>query len=67
MNFFKKAWVEVLAVVMFVVSIILLALSGFTKVDVTPIFEQIWVALDIVAGIILAINKLLQKKDTANK
>lgn len=67
MNFFKKTWVEVVAIVGFVVSIILLALSGFTKTDIAPIFEEVWVIFDIIAGLILAIKKLLQKKDTTNK
>jgi hypothetical protein len=67
MDFFKKTWVEVVAIIGFVVSTILLALSGFAKTDIAPIFEEVWVIFDIVAGLILAIKKLLQKKDTANK
>lgn len=67
MDFFKKTWVEVVAIIGFVVSTVLLALSGFAKTDIAPIFEEVWVIFDIVAGLILAIKKLLQKKDTANK
>ena len=67
MNFFKKTWVEVIAIIGFVVSTILLALSGFAKADIAPIFEEVWVIFDIVAGLILAIKKLLQKKATTNK
>lgn len=67
MDFFKKTWVEIVAVVMFIVSIVLLALGGFTKADISPIFEAIFAVLDVVSLLILAIKKLLQKKDTTNK
>ena len=67
MDFFKKTWVEVVAIIGFVVSTTLLALSGFAKADIAPIFEEVWVIFDIVAGLILAIKKLLQKKATTNK
>lgn len=67
MDFFKKTWVQIVAVVMFVVSIVLLALSGFTKVEVSPIFEAVFAVLDVISLLILAIKKLLQKKDSAEK
>lgn len=67
MDFFKKTWVEIVAIIGFVVSTILLALSGFVKADIAPIFEEVWVIFDIVSGLILAIKKLLQKKATTNK
>lgn len=67
MSFFKQLWVEILAVVLFIISIVLLALGGFTKVDISPIFEAVFAVLDVVSFLILAIKKLLQKKDTANK
>lgn len=67
MNFFKKAWVQIVAFIMFVASIIILALSGFTKVEIAPIFEAVFAVLDVVSLLILAIKKLLQAKDSANK
>lgn len=67
MDFFKKTWVEIVAVVMFVASIILLALGGFAKADVQPIFEAVFAVLDVVSLLILAIKKLLQKKATDQK
>ena len=48
MGFFKKTWVEIVAIVMFVVSIILLALGGFAKADVAPIFEAVFAVLDVI-------------------
>lgn len=67
MDFFKKTWVQIVAIVMFVVSIILLALSGFTQTEINPIFEQVWSVLGLVSLLILAIRKLLQKKDSDKK
>lgn len=67
MDFFKKTWVQIVAIVMFVVSIILLALSGFTQTEINPIFEQVWSVLGLVSLLILAIKKLLQKKDSDKK
>lgn len=67
MNFFKQLWVEIVAIVMFVVSIIMLALSGFTQAEISPVFDAVFAVLDVISLLILAIKKLLQKKDTANK
>lgn len=67
MNFFKQLWVEIVAVVMFVLSIIMLALAGFTQAEILPIFDAVFAVLDVLALLILAIKKLLQKKDTTNK
>lgn len=67
MDFFKQFWVEVTAVVMLIIGIVLLALAGFTKVEVAPVIDCVWVVLDVVVNLILAIKKLLQKKATTNK
>ena len=67
MNFFKQFWVEIVVVVMFVISIVMLALSGFTQAEISPIFDAVFVVLDVLSLLILAIKKLLQKKDTTNK
>lgn len=67
MGFFKQLWVEILAVVMLLVGIVLLALAGFTQVEVAPVIDAVWVVLDVIVNLILAIKKLLQKKATTNK
>lgn len=67
MGFFKQLWVEIVAVVMFVLSIVMLALAGFTQTEISPIFDAVFAVLDVLALLILAIKKLLQKKDTTNK
>lgn len=67
MDFFKKAWVEVVAVVMFIVSIVVLALGGFTQAEISPLVEATFAVLDCISLLIIAIRKLLQAKDTAKK
>lgn len=67
MDFFKQFWVEVVAVVMLIIGIVLLALAGFTQVEVAPVIDCVWVVLDVIINLILAIKKLLQKKATTNK
>lgn len=67
MDFFKQLWVEISAVVMLLIGIVLLALAGFTQVEVAPVIDAAWVVLDVIVNLILAIKKLLQKKATTNK
>lgn len=67
MNFFKQFWVEITAVVMLIAGIILLALAGFTQIEVAPVIDCVWVVVDVVINLILAIKKLLQKKATSKK
>lgn len=65
MDFFKKYWVEIIAFILLIVGIVLLAIEGFTKVEVDPIIEAVWVIVDLIANLIYAIKKLLQKKKSA--
>lgn len=67
MDFFKKTWVEIVAFTMFVISIIMLALGGFTNVEITPVLEAVFAVLDCISLLVIAIKKLLQKKDSASK
>lgn len=67
MDFFKKTWVEIVAFVMLIISVVMLALGGFTKVELTPVLEGVFAVLDCVSLLIIAIKKLLQKKDSTNK
>lgn len=67
MDFFKKSWVTILAVICAIVSIVLFALRGFTQVEVATVIDAIWAVVDVVGLLIIAIKKLLQKKDTTNK
>ena len=67
MDFFKKTWVAVVGVICAIISIVLFALHGFTQADVAPLFDAVWAVVDVVGLLVVAIKKLLQKKDTANK
>lgn len=67
MEFFKKTWVTIVAVICAIISVVLFALHGFTQVEIAPVFDAIWTVIDVVGLLIIAIKKLLQKKDTRNK
>lgn len=67
MSFFKKTWVVVVAVICAITSIVPFALHGFTQTDIAPFIDAIWAVVDVVGILLLAIRKLLLKKDTAVK
>ena len=67
MDFFKKSWVTVAGVICAIISIVLFALHGFTQVEIAPLFDAIWTVVDVVGLLIIAIKKLLLKKDTRSK
>lgn len=66
-DFFKKHWMTIVAVICAIVSVTLLAIEGFAKVDVEPFWEALWTVVDMVVILIGAIRKLLQKKASRNK
>ena len=67
MSFFKKPWVVMVAVICAITSIVLFALHGFIQTDIAPFIDVIWAVVDVVGILLLAIRKLLLKKDTAGK
>lgn len=67
MDFFKKTWVIVMAFVFIIIGTIILILSGTTVVDINNVVELIGGVLSAIGLLIVAIKKLLQKKDTAIK
>lgn len=67
MDFFKKTWVVVMAFVFIIIGTIILLLGGTTVVDINNVVELIGGVLSAVGLLIVAIKKLLQKKDTATK
>ena len=74
MSFFKKPWVVMVAVICAITSIVLFALHGFIQTDIAPFIDVIWAVVDVVGisllafcFLLLAIRKLLLKKDTAGK
>lgn len=67
MDFFKKTWVVVMAFVFIIIGTIILILGGTTVVDINNVVELIGGVLSAIGLLIVAIKKLLQKKDTATK
>lgn len=67
MDFFKKTWVMVMAFVFIIVGTLILLLGGISVTEVNNVVELIAGILSAVGLLVLAIRKLLQKKDTTNK
>ena len=67
MNFFKKAWVMILAFVFIIIGVVILILGGISVGEINNIVELIGGIISAIGLLVIAINKLLQKKDSANK
>ncbi len=65
MDFFKKTWVVIMAFVFIIIGTIILLLGGTTVVDINNVVELIGGVLSAIGLLIVAIKKLLQKKDAA--
>ena len=67
MSFFKKPWVVMVAAICAIISNVLFALHGFIQTDIAPFIDVIWAVVNVIGILLLAIRKLLLKKDTAGK
>ena len=67
MDFFKKTWVMILAVVFIIIGTIVLIIGGVTVGEINGIVELVAGVLSAIGLLIVAIRKLIQKKDTTNK
>ena len=67
MDFFKKTWMMIVAFVFIAIGTIILILGGTSVAEINNVVELIGGVLSAVGLVIIAIKKLLQKKDTANK
>lgn len=67
MDFFKKAWVMVLAFVFIIIGVVVLILGGTSVGEIDNLVELIAGIISAVGLLIVAIKELLQKKDTAKK
>lgn len=67
MDFFKKTWVMIVAFVFLIIGVITLILGGVTAGEINNTVELIAGILSAIGLLIIAIKKLLQKKDTTNK
>lgn len=67
MDFFKQVWVMILAVVFIIIGTIVLIIGGVTVGEINGIVELVAGVLSAIGLLIIAIRKLIQKKDTTNK
>lgn len=67
MDFFKKTWVTIVAFVFIIIGVVILLLGGISVGEINNVVELVAGVLSAIGLLILAIKKLLQKKDTRNK
>ena len=67
MDFFKKTWVTIVAFVFIIIGVVVLLLGGISVGEINNVVELIAGILSAIGLLIIAIRKLLQKKDTAKK
>lgn len=67
MNFFKQLWVMVVAFIFIIIGVVVLILGGVTVGEINNVVELIAGILSAIGLLIIAIRKLLQKKDSNGK
>lgn len=67
MDFFKKTWVTIMAFVFIIIGVVILLLGGISVGEINNVVELIAGILSAIGLLIIAIKKLLQKKDITNK
>lgn len=67
MDFFKKTWVIIMAFVFIIIGVVILLLGGISVGEINNVVELIAGILSAIGLLIIAIKKLLQKKDITNK
>lgn len=67
MDFFKKAWVTIMAFVFIIIGVVTLLLGGISVGEINNVVELISGIISAIGLLVIAIKKLLQKKDTTNK
>lgn len=66
-NFLNKTWVKIVAWVMIIIGVVVQLLDGVSVVEINEVVELIFGIVQAVGLLIVAIQKLLQKKATTNK
>lgn len=66
-NFLNQTWVKIVAWVMIVIGVVVQLLDGVSVVEINEVVEMIFEIVQAVGLLIVAIQKLLQKKATTNK
>ena len=67
MDFFKKTWVTIVAFVFIIIGIVILLLGGISAGEINNVVELIAGIISAIGLLIIAIKKLLMKKDTTKK
>lgn len=66
-NFLNKTWVKIVAWVMIIIGVVVQLLDGVSVVEINEVVELIFGIVQAIGLLIVAIQKLLQKKATTNK
>lgn len=66
-NFLNQTWVKVIAWVMIIIGVVVQLLDGVSVVEINEVVELIFGIVQAIGLLIVAIQKLLQKKATTNK
>lgn len=66
-NFLNQTWVKVISWIMIIIGVIVQLLNGVSVVEINETVEMIFGIVQAVGLLIIAIQKLLQKKATTNK
>ena len=67
MDFFKKTWITIVAFVFIIIGVVVLLLGGISVGEINDVVELIAGIISAIGLLIIAIKKLLQKKDTTKK
>ena len=67
MDFFKKTWVTIVAFVFIIIGVVVLLLGGISVGEINNVVELIAGIISAIGLLIIAIKKLLQKKDITKK
>lgn len=67
MDFFKKTWVTIVAFVFIIIGVVVLLLGGISVGEINNVVELIAGIISAVGLLVIAIKKLLQKKDVTKK
>lgn len=66
-DFFNQLWVKIMAWAFIVIGAVVLLLGGTSVGDISGVVELVFGVIQAIGLLIIAIGKLLQKKDTTNK
>jgi len=66
-NFLNQTWIKIVAWAMIIIGVIVQLLDGVSVVEINEVVELIFEIVQAIGLLIVAIQKLLQKKASAGK